>query len=193
MFDTGVVHSRFQILHLKQMEYLLAAKMRCKKLYIGITHPDVVFYAGTSSLDMHAITKRDNPLTYIERYEMLLGALEEFGVKREGYEIVPFPISHPDLIPQYAPYKATYYMSISSPWDEERLHILQNLGLETEVLWRRSESDRGITGSEIRSIIAEGSGEWQQFVPKSVAEYIKRNQIDRRIQELNHLYSPGNE
>ena len=35
MVETGVIHGRFQIFHLKHMEYLLAAKMRCKKLFIG--------------------------------------------------------------------------------------------------------------------------------------------------------------
>ena len=41
MTETGVIHGRFQILHLKHMEYILAAKMRCKKLYIGITNPGI--------------------------------------------------------------------------------------------------------------------------------------------------------
>ena len=40
MIETGVIHGRFQVLHLKHMEYILAAKMRCRKLYIGITNPD---------------------------------------------------------------------------------------------------------------------------------------------------------
>lgn len=40
MIDIGVVHGRFQPLHLKHMEYILAAKVRCRKLYIGVTNPD---------------------------------------------------------------------------------------------------------------------------------------------------------
>ena len=40
MIETGVVNGRFQVLHLKHMEYILAAKMRCRKLYIGLTNPD---------------------------------------------------------------------------------------------------------------------------------------------------------
>ena len=40
MTETGVVNARFQIPHLKHIEYVLAAKMRCRKLYIGITNPD---------------------------------------------------------------------------------------------------------------------------------------------------------
>ena len=37
MIETGVVNGRFQVLHLKHMEYILAAKMRCRKLYIGLS------------------------------------------------------------------------------------------------------------------------------------------------------------
>ena len=57
MVDKGVVYGRFQILHLKHMEYLLAAKMRCRRLYVGITHPDITAYAATSALDVHGTTR----------------------------------------------------------------------------------------------------------------------------------------
>ena len=188
MFNKGVIFARFQIPHMKHLEYILAAKMRCKKLYIGITHPDIISFAATSSLDINGITKRDNPLTYIERFEMLLKVMEEFGVRREEFEIIPFPISQPDLLLQYAPQDATYYLNVSTPWDAERLHILEGLGLKAEVVWRKTATERGVTGSQVRTLIAEG-GEWQQYVPKSVSEYIKDNQIDRRIQSLNHIYT----
>jgi len=186
MLKKGAIFGRFQVIHLKQMEYILAAKMRCNKLFIGISHPDIISFAATSSLDIHGIRKRDNPLTYFERYEMILIAMEEFGVKREDYEIIPFPISQPDLLLQYAPSDAIYYLNVSTPWDAERLHILESLGLKTEVLWRKSNMERGITGSAVRSIIAE-DGEWEQFVPKGVCSYMKEHKIDHRIQILNRF------
>lgn len=42
MKDIGVVNGRFQVLNLKHMEYILAAKMRCQKLFIGLTNPDTL-------------------------------------------------------------------------------------------------------------------------------------------------------
>ena len=36
----GVIHGRFQGLHLGHIEYLLEGKKRCKFLYIGVTNPD---------------------------------------------------------------------------------------------------------------------------------------------------------
>lgn len=192
MVETGVVFGRFQVFHLKQMEYVLAAKMRCKKLYIGITHSDIVSFAATSPLDQHGTTRKDNPLTYLERLEMIQGALLAFGVKRKEFEIIPFPISQPDLILQYAPKDATYYMSICSEWDEEKYRILQSIGVRVEVLWRRDREESGITGTAIRRMIAEG-GDWQQYVPKTVGEYITGHGIDQRIRQMHYLYADPDE
>lgn len=189
MVDTGVIFGRYQIFHLKHMEGVLAAKMRCNKLYIGITHPDIVAYAATSPLDVNGITKRDNPLTYFERMEMIQGALRDFGVKRKEFEIIPFPISQPDLITQYAPKDATYYMSLCTDWDEEKYRILQSQGLKIEVLWRRNPEEMGLTGKAIRELITKNNSEWQQHVPRSVAEYMIDRGIDRRIREMNYLYA----
>lgn len=189
MVETGVIFGRYQIFHLKHMEGVLAAKMRCNKLYIGITHPDVVAYAATSPLDINGVTKMDNPLTYFERMEMIQGALRDFGVKRKEFEIIPFPISQPDLITQYAPKDATYYMSICTPWDEEKYRILQSQGLKIEVLWRRNPEEMGMTGKEIRELITAENSEWQQYVPRSVAEYIIGHGIDCKIRRLNQLYA----
>lgn len=189
MVEKGVIFGRYQIFHLKHMEGVLAAKMRCNKLYIGITHPDIVAYAATSSLDVNGVTKKENPLTYFERMEMIQGALRDFGVKRKEFEIIPFPISQPDLLTQYAPQDATYYMSLCTPWDEEKYRILQSQGLKTEVLWRRNPEDMGISGTMVREMIRKNNKEWMQNVPRSVAEYIVEHGIDRRIRETNYLYS----
>lgn len=188
MIETGVIFGRYQIFHLKHMEGVLAAKMRCNKLYIGITHPDIVAYAATSPLDVNGVTKMDNPLTYFERMEMIQGALRDFGVKRKEFEIIPFPISQPDVIKQYAPKDATYYMSICTPWDEEKYRILQSQGLKLEVLWRRNQDEMGMTGKAIRELIIMNNSEWQQYVPRSVSEYIIGHGIDRRIRDLNHHF-----
>ncbi len=183
MVERGVIHGRFQMLHLKHMEYLLAAKMRCKILYIGITHPDIISYPATSPQDVHGITGRDNPLTYVERYEMIKNALLEFGVKREEFEIIPFPVSRPEILMQYAPEDAVHYMGICGKWDEEKYEILKEHGLDVEILWERSEEERGITGTQLRDMIAE-DGDWKQHMPKAAAEYIESHGIDKRIRKL---------
>ena len=118
MVEKGVVNARFQVLHLKHMEYLLAAKMRCQKLYIGITNPDPS-YVRESVNDENRSTRGANPLTYLERYEMIRLAMEEFGVPASEYEIMPFPINRPEYITQYVPEDGVYYLGICDGWEEE--------------------------------------------------------------------------
>ena len=189
MTERGVVHGRFQGLHLKHMEYLLAAKMRCRLLYVGITHPDIFACPAASPLDVHGTLVRDNPLAYIERYEMIRDSLLEFGVKREEFEIIPFPVDRPDVLAQYAPADAVYYMSICGEWDREKEKILSSLGLKTEILWERDAEEKGITGTELRTLIA-GDGSWRQYMPKAAAEYLTEHGLDERIK---NLFSAGSD
>lgn len=186
MTETGVIHGRFQPLHLKHMEYLLAAKMRCRILYVGITHPDISAYPASSPFDLHGTVRRDNPLTYIERYEMIREALIDFGVKRDEFEIVPFPVSSPDILGQYVPNDAVHYMSICGEWDEERYRILTDLGFTVEVLWRREGEEKGITGTHLREMIAREE-DWRQHMPKTAAEYLTDHGIDQRIRQLYYV------
>ncbi|SHJ96064.1 nicotinamide-nucleotide adenylyltransferase [Hespellia stercorisuis DSM 15480] len=181
MAEIGVVHGRFQILHLKHMEYLLAAKMRCSRLYIGITHPDDLYLGGLEA-DRHGIRKSDNPLTYLERYEMIHDALVDFGVRREEFEIVPFPITRPEYIFEYAPKDATYFMSVYDSWGEIKCEMLKSMGADVDVLWRKSEEEKGVTGTDVRTAIALGR-DWQQMVPRTVYDYILKNGIDQRIKD----------
>ena len=182
MIETGVVNGRFQVFHLKHMEYLLAAKMRCNKLYIGLTNPDNTYVRETVN-DENRSARSANPLTYYERCQMIRGALREFNVPDLEYEFIPFPINRPEYILQYAPQDAVYYMGICDEWDVEKFKILRSLGLETEILWRREPEEKGVTASWIRSCIATDE-EWAHLVPKSVYEYLIGNDLDLRIKRL---------
>lgn len=164
MKDIGVVHGRFQVLNLKHMEYILMTKMRCQKLFIGLTNPDSL-HTRDSVNDENRSTRSANPLTYYERYEMIRGAMKEFKVPDFEYDIMPFPINCPEHILQYVPKNATYYMSICDEWDEEKYKILRSLDLEVEILWRKAPKDKGVTSSWVRSCIATDQ-EWSTLFPK---------------------------
>ena len=185
MIETGVVNGRFQVLHLKHMEYILAAKMRCRKLYIGLTKPDGRM-TGDSVNDQNRSTKAANPLTYFERYEMIKGAMQEFKVPEQEYDILPFPINFPEYIANYMPEDATYFMGLSDAWDEEKYKILRSLKLDVEVLWRREEKDRGVSASWVRSCIAMDE-EWAHLVPKSVYKYLTETHLVDRIKHLEKI------
>ncbi|MEF9997804.1 MAG: nicotinate-nucleotide adenylyltransferase [Lachnospiraceae bacterium] len=149
MVNTGVIYSRFKIVHLKHLEYILAAKMGCQRLYVGITYPD------------------DADSTYIQRYEMIHDALLDIGVRREDFEIIPFPVEQPEMILQYAPREATYLLSIGNEQGEEQKKLLEDLGLTVEVLWRREIDELTLMEDEIKECMRTGR-EWSHLVPKTV-------------------------
>ena len=96
--------------------------------------------------------KAGNPLTYFERCEMIRGAMEEFNVPAKEYDFIPFPISMPEYITQYTPKEAVYYVGMFDAWDEEKYKILRSLDLDVNILWRKTEEEKGITGSKYESL-----------------------------------------
>lgn len=185
MVEIGVVHGRFQVMHLKHMEYILAAKMRCRKLFIGLTNPDSM-HTKDSVHDINRSERSSNPLTYYERYEMIRGAMKEFNVPESEYDIVPFPINYPEYLLQYVPRDAVYYMGMYDEWDEEKYKTLKDLGLDIEVLWKRAPEEKGVTASWVRSCIATNQ-EWAHLVPKSVYYYLTEHKLDERIGRLERM------
>ena len=164
MVDKGMVHGRFQLLSFKHMEYILAAKMRCRKLYIGIVDSDSLHVEG-------GMDRSEHPFSFIERFEMIVRSLVEFGIRREDFEIIPFPIGKPEYLLQYTPDDVVHYMDLSLADGRARYELLKLKGMETVVLWGEDEKEPGITSAEIRMLIREKQ-EWAGYVPKAVYRYI---------------------
>lgn len=175
----GVIHGRFQMLHLGHMEYLLAGKERCEHLLIGISNPDASL-VRYSAANPHRSAPRSNPLSYYERFEMLRGAMLEAGVPREDFDIVPFPINCPELLFNYVPRDAKFYMTLYDEWSEEKRRTLLALGCEVEVMWRRSNAEKAYSGTEVRRRIRSG-GEWSHMVPPSVYAYAVAHGLEERL------------
>lgn len=182
MDEIGVIHGRFQGLHLGHMEYLLAGKQRCKYLIIGIANPDKSLTAFSEE-NPHRSTELANPFTYYERFEMIRGAMQESGISLNEFSIVPFPINYPEYLFNYVPSKATYYITIYDAWGLKKKQVLEELGCKTEVMWRRTPEQKPISGTRIRTLIAD-NGEWKALVPPFVYNYITENGIDQRIRDI---------
>ena len=178
----GVIHGRFQMLHNGHMEYLLAGKERCDYLIIGISNPDSSL-VKFSEANPHRSAAGANPLTFQERFQMIKAAMLEAGVPREEFDIVPFPINFPELLFNYVPQDAKFYMTIYDEWSEEKQRSLQSLGCDVEVMWRRSNDEKEISGTEVREAIVSGA-DWKQLVPPSVYDYVQQHGLEARIREL---------
>jgi len=183
--NVGVIHGRFQPIHIGHMEYLLAGKSRCKTLIIGIANPDPSLTSHTP-LCPERSAPGANPFTYYERMLMIKESLVEAGVSRRKFEIVPFPVNRPELLSHYVPFDAPFYLTIYDEWGREKLKTFKLLGIKTEVMWERNMTDRITTGTVIRKLMAEGK-KWQSLVPPAVGRIIRTLGLDRRVAEAVFL------
>lgn len=182
MTEVGVIHGRFQVLHLDHLKYLMAGKARCNHLVVGITNPDPLLTRDDAA-DPRRSTSQANPLTYYERHIMVRAALMEAGVDPRDFSIVPFPINLPELYAHYLPMDAVFYLTIYDQWGKRKLEQFRNMGLKTEVLWIKTPETKGLSATDIRTRMAAGAS-WETSVPPSVAALMKEWQIPERIRRM---------
>lgn len=183
MHRTGVIHGRFQVLHNDHLTYLLAGKARCHHLVVGITNPDPMLSREDEADPMRS-TLLANPLTYFERYTMVVAALIEEGVAGHAFSVVPFPINFPELYRYYVPTEAVFFITICDKWGDRKYELLTGQGLDVEVMWRRTPESKGLTGSAIRQRMVRREP-WDHLVPKSTARLLTRWKIVDRLRELS--------
>jgi len=187
MHPTGVIHGRFQVLHLDHLKYLLAGKALCDHLVVGITNPDPDS-TTTDCSDPARSCRKNNPLTYYERSHMVRAALMEAGVPPQDFCTIPFPLCHPKLLGNYAPTDAVYYLTIYDDWGRDKKKRLESFGLQTHVMWEKPLSKKGLTGTVVRQAIMKDN-DWKAMVPVSVAELIVNWNLQKRFEKLSELSS----
>lgn len=179
MHPLGFIHGRFQVLHNDHLVYLLAGKALCERLIIGVTNPDADSIREEPTNPERSCAE-NNPLTFEERKAMIEAAMVEAGVDRHAFSVVPFPINRPERILGNVPKDAVFYLTIYDDWGREKLKRLNGLGLRTHVMWERPESEKGISGTDVRAAIRDGE-EWRDLVPDSVAALAERLGLRDRL------------
>jgi len=180
--DIGVIHGRFQILHLDHLKYLLAGKARCEHLIVGITNPDPSLTKDDPA-DPERSNPTANPLTYYERFIMVGEALREAGIPDHEFSIVPFPINTPELIRHYVPLDAVFYLTILDDWGRKKQAMFKSLGLKTEVMWEKPAEEKGLRSTDTRRLMTDGEP-WEHLVPKSTAALVRAWSIPQRLRQL---------
>ena len=180
MVELGFIHGRFQLFHNDHLKYALLAKEQCKKLIVGITSPENASLIR-EEIDPHRSEAASNPFTYYERYNMVKLALLEARIKREDFEIVPYPIERPEILYNYVPLYATSFFTIYDDWGYEKLHRLGELGYGTHVLFDKRE--KAMCSTEIRQKIVNGY-EWKDIVLNAVYENIVSNNLTEKVIKL---------
>ncbi|MFC2172372.1 nicotinate-nucleotide adenylyltransferase [Acidobacteriota bacterium] len=183
MIETGVIHGRFQVLHNDHLTYLNAGRERCRHLVIGITNPDPML-TRKAAADPARSDPLANPLTFFERHQMIRNAMvKDAGWSFENFSIVPMPINFPELYSHYVPLNATFFLTIYDDWGREKLRQFEALGLEVDVLWKRSQKGKGISGTEVRKRMAQEEP-WAHMVPATTSDLMIAWGIPERLRRL---------
>lgn len=173
---------KFQPFHNDHLLYVLAAFEWGDHVLIGITNPDP-HYVKSEEADPARSKPESNPATYYERYLMVQRSLDNEGIPRTRYDVVPFPLNVPESWFYYIPREAVFVLTLygDDKWLEVRKHKLEEKGLQTHVLW--SKNEKTVTGVQVReSIITDGN--WRDLVPQGTAAIIAEYRIDLRIKAL---------
>lgn len=182
VYDVGVIHGRFQVLHNDHVKYLLSSTEHCRHLVVGITNAEPEM-THDESADPQRSTALANPLTYYERYQLVRGALAESGVQLADFSIVPLPISEPERYRYYVPLDAIFFLSIYDDWGRRKKQYFESLGLETHVLWEITPAEKGISGTDVRQRLMDGEP-WHHLVPASVAMLLEKWNIAKRLLDI---------
>jgi nicotinamide-nucleotide adenylyltransferase len=181
-YETGVIHGRFQILHLDHMKYLLSGKALCRHLVVGITNPDPVLTRADPA-DPARSSAAANPLTYYERTVLLRSALVEGGIPLSEFTIVPFPVNRPELYQYYVPLDAVFFLSIYDDWGIRKKELFRKSGLAIHILRQVPAEQKGLSAATIREAIVNDHP-WEHWVPACVADQIKKWNIPARLKKI---------
>ncbi len=179
MVEWGCVHGRFQPFHNEHLEYVLAAKKKCRYLLVGITRYD---HQPCQLGDSHRGTIAANPFNYRERSLMIKEALLGAGLQYGEFDITPFPIDNTESLSAFIPKFFVCYTTIREPWNIEKVHILKDEGYNVDVLWDKC-GEKKISGTFIRQLIRQDNPHWKSLVP---AETIAR--IEAAVQANPKLW-----
>lgn len=182
LYESGVIHGRFQVLHNDHLKYLLAGKALCRRLVVGITNPDP-HLVKTETADPKRSGQLANPLTYYERHLMIETVLLDAGLKAHDFMIVPFPINFPERYRYYVPMDAVFFLTIYDEWGRRKQQYFKSLSMITHVLWEVPPDKKGVSASDVRERIATHQA-WEHLVPAGVPMLIERWNIRDRLKEL---------
>lgn len=168
-YEWGIVHGRFQPFHNGHLEYVLRAKLRCRRLVVGITNPDPSG-VRTEASNSHRHEPEANPFTYLERALMVRDSLLAAGTDVREFVIVPFPIQEPRLVRFYAPAGGVHFVRVYSSWEQEKVRRLRDQGFVVEIL--DAGGEKHVSGTEVRRLLRAGLP-WEHLVPEGVAAVIR--------------------
>jgi nicotinamide mononucleotide adenylyltransferase len=176
------VHGRFQPFHLEHLEYVTAAIANTEFLHIGVTQFETAHLKHVHGAGDHRDNRASNPLTYFERAELISLALTGAGYTKSQFRVGPFPIEHPNQLADFLPTTIPILTTRVDEWNDRKIALLTDLGYSVRTLFDRDP--KGVAGSSIRSMMADGDESWHSMVPKSTIPYLVSLDLGGRIKQL---------
>ena len=168
MVKRGLFVGRFQPFHLGHLNVVKDILNEVDELIIVV---------GSAQYS-HRI---ENPFTTGERIVMIRRALEEAGIDLRRIWIVPVPDIHIHMVwvSVVEGYTPRFDIVYSNEPLTRRLFIEAGYRVK-EIQYHKREV---YSATEIRKRMLNGEN-WEELVPKSVAEFIKEIEGDRRLRDL---------
>jgi nicotinamide mononucleotide adenylyltransferase len=158
----GCVTGRFQPFHVEHRELVAHVAERHDLTYVGIAGA----VDGPVGPDHRAA---DNPFSYWQRAAMVHASLAEIGLGRDRYEVVPFPMHHPEQWSWFVPLAAVQYVRVRGDWEHGKA---ERLRAQYSVVTVPAPADAGVRGTEVRAALAVHDPRWRTWVGPSVAALI---------------------
>lgn len=171
----GCVHGRFQPFHNGHLDYVLQAFEKSDCISVGLTQ---IFLPKPTDDVEGRNSVSANPLSFLERSQLVIAALTSAGIDRVRFDIVPFPIEAPRRIREFISSEVTCFTTELNRWNSEKIRLLEREGYAVVRLKVSDLDDIRVTsGTIIRNLIRNGDDSWKSFVPESVYELISRDYL----------------
>ena len=169
MVKRGLFVGRFQPFHKGHLEVI-------KRIVKEVD--ELVIIVGSSQYSH----KLDNPFTAGERITMIRKALEEEGIQLSRTWIIPVPDVHQHAlwVAQIVGYSPKFDVVYANEPLTRRLFIESGFRVESMPLIKREV----YLATEIRKCMLAKEN-WKEYVPSSVARFIKDIDGEERLRDLN--------
>jgi nicotinamide-nucleotide adenylyltransferase len=170
----GIYIGRFQPFHLGHLHAVKYGFSKVSELIIGI---------GSAQYS-HTL---ENPFTAGERFTMVKLALDEAGINRSSYFIIPIPDA--EIHKTWVSYVVSQTPNFDIVFSNEALTIrlFKEAGFTVERIPLLNRDEYSAT--EIRKRILE-NGDWASLMPKNVVKFMEDVKGSERIIELTQSDKP---
>jgi len=138
---------RFQPFHCQHLEMVQFALQRASKVLIGITNPEDKNYEYHPS-SSHRHLAESNPLSVIQRQQLIEAALSEDGILGSRWRVIAFPLDRPGCWPSLIPPRTPQLVRVFSAWEREKVRRFEAAGYPPLVV--DGDSANRLSASDVR-------------------------------------------